>query len=95
MMNLATFMPALMPLIKKGLPKVEPALIAFLAKFPKQDNEQGITMMLDIDDNMVWVTVVGINSRNEITRIIRRDRLTIFIENLLKNINNGSAKSQN
>ena len=86
-----SLLPALMPLIKKGLPKVEPALIAFLAKFPKQENEQGITMMLDIDDNMVWVTVVGINSRNEIIRIIRRDRLTKFIENLLKNINHGAA----
>ena len=89
-----SLLPALMPLIKKGLPKVEPALMAFLAKFPKQDNEQGITMMLDIDDNKIWVTIVGINSRNEIIRIIRRDRLTLFIENLLKNINIGSAKSQ-
>lgn len=92
-MNVATFLPALMPLIKKGLPKVEPALIAFLAKIPKQENEQGITMMLDIDDNAIFVTVVGINSRNEITRVIRCDRLPKFLENLLKAITNGTAKS--
>jgi hypothetical protein len=50
--------------------------------------------MLDIDGNAIFVTVVGINSRNEITRVIRRDRLPKFLENLLKNINNGTAKSK-
>ena len=86
-----SLLPALMPLIKKGLPEVESILIASLAKFPKQENEQGITMILDIDDNMVWVNIVGINSRNEITRIIQRERFTKFIKNLLKNINHGAA----
>jgi hypothetical protein len=89
-----SLLPVLMPMIKKGLPKVEPALMAFLAKFPKQENEQGITMLLDIDDNMIFVTVVAINSRNEIIRVIRRDRITKFIENLLNNLNNGVAKSK-
>jgi hypothetical protein len=85
-MNIASFLPMVMPLVKKNLPKVEPALIAFLAKFPKQENEQGVTIMLDIDDGAVFVTIVGINSRNEITRVIRRDRLPKFIENMLNNI---------
>jgi hypothetical protein len=92
-MNITTFLPMIMPLVKKNLPKVEPALIAFLAKYPKKENEQGVTIMLDIDDNAIFVTLVGINERSEITRVIRRDRLPKFIENLLNNLHNEPAKS--
>jgi hypothetical protein len=85
---LPSILPAFMPMIKKALPKLEPAIITYLQKYPPLPGEKGVTLMLDIDGEKAFIAVVGIDDKNTVVRIIHRERVSVFFEKLMKNINN-------
>lgn len=82
-----SFLPAILPLIRKHLPKLEPALITFLKKYPPALGEKGVTVMLDIDGDKAFVAIVGIDANNTIVRVVARERVGHFIETLIKSVN--------
>jgi hypothetical protein len=84
---LQSLLPTFLPLIRKHLPKVEPALINYLHKYPPAPGEKGVTVMLDIDGEKAFIAIVGIDAQNTITRVISRERVGQFIEKLIKSVN--------
>jgi hypothetical protein len=85
-MTLQSLLPAFLPLIRKHLPKLEPALITYLALYQPNPSEKGVTVMLDIDGEKAFIAIVGIDAQNTITRVISRERVGQFIEKLIKNV---------
>jgi hypothetical protein len=82
-----SLLPAFLPVIRKHLPKLEPALITYLQKYPPAPGEKGVTVMLDIDGEKAFIAIVGIDASNTIVRVIARERAGHFIEALIKSVN--------
>ncbi|MDR1406338.1 MAG: hypothetical protein LBI89_03955 [Prevotellaceae bacterium] len=76
-------LPAFLPFIRKQLPRVEPALITFLQKYPPLPGEKGVTAILDIDGEKAFVAIVGIDANNTVVRVLARARVSKFIENMM------------
>ena len=77
---------AFLPVIRKHLPKIEPAIITYLQKYPPLPGEKGVTVMLDLDGEKAFVAIVGIDANNTVVRLIDRERVSVFFEKLFKNM---------
>ena len=84
---LHSLLPAFLPVIRKHLPKLEPALITYLQKYPPLPVEKGVTVILDIEGEKAFIAIVGIDANNTVVRLIARERVSVFLEKLFKHIN--------
>jgi hypothetical protein len=81
---LESMLPVLLPVLKKQLPKIEPTIIQLLSQYPVEAGEAGVTAMLSVEGNVVFIIIVGVDAECRIVRVVKRSRLTEFIENVVK-----------
>ena len=83
---LSAILPTVLPMVKQNLHKLEPAVIEYFAKYPLQPGEKAITAMLDIEKNKASILIVAIDETARVVRVIESDRLSTFIEKMLKQL---------
>ncbi|MDR3132695.1 MAG: hypothetical protein LBU42_01560 [Prevotellaceae bacterium] len=90
-MMLQSLLPAFLPVIRKHLNIVEPFIVSYLQQYQPRPGEKGITLMLDLDGEKAYVAIVAIDADNTVVRLISRERVSKFIEQLLKSAQQSGA----